>query len=134
MVAVSVTCSSAAYSPQVAFPQVEDALKQKASQQLGPDYILVGRIITRVEKITQGGYGGVSLQVSASGTWKYQFTAKSKLAMAKYISGTTVDKAKSWLKQQQGVANVSLSVSGPFLNLGSSNIVPDDPGAITING
>ena len=38
------------------------------------------------------------------------------------------------LLQQPGVAGVSISVSGPIIDLSGHNIVPDDLRAITING
>jgi len=72
--------------------------------------------------------------VLASGTWKYQFTAAQKLNMAKLITRATIPEAKARLLQQTGVADASITVSGPIFNLSGHNMVPDDLRAIAING
>lgn len=131
---VSVTCSDSAYNPQTALSQAKDRLKQQAVQQLGPGFILVGTIATKIEKATEGKNGNVDVLVSANGTWKYQFTAARKLDIAKHIARATIREAKSWLLRQTGVTAVSISVSGPIIDLSGDNIVPDDLRAITING
>jgi hypothetical protein len=133
-VTVSLRCSDSAYNPQTALSQAEDMLKQEAARQLGPGFNLVGKITTRVEQATPGKNGNVDVLVSASGTWKYQFTAAQKSNMAKLIARKTISDAKARLLQQPGVANASISVSGPIIDLGGHNIVPDDLRAITING
>jgi len=133
-VTVSVTCSDSAYNPQTALSQAKDRLKQQVAKQLGPSFILVGTIATKVEKATQGKNGDVDVLVSAKGTWKYQFTTGRKLDMAKHIARATISDAKSWLLRQTGVTAVSISVSGPIINLSGNNRVPDDLRAITING
>lgn len=133
-VTVSVTCSDSAYNPQTALSQATDRLKQQAAQQLGPNFILVGTIVTKVEKVTQDKNGDIDVLASANGTWKYQFTATRKLDMVKHIARARVSDAKSWLLQQEGVAAVSISISGPIINLGGNNRIPDDLRAITING
>lgn len=133
-VTVSVTCSDSAYNPQTALSQAKDQLKQQAAQQLGPSFMLVGNIATKVEKATEGKNGNVDVLVSAKGTWKYQFTPARKLDMAKHIARATLGDAKSWLLRQEGVTAVSISISGPIINLGENNRLPDDLRAVTING
>ena len=133
-VIVSLRCSDSAYNPQTALPQAEDILKQMAAQQLGPGFNLVGNIATRVEQATPGKNGNVDVLVTASGTWKYQFAAAQKLDMAKLIARKTISEAKARLMQQTGVADASISVSGPIIDLSGHNIAPDDLRAITING
>ena len=128
------TCSDSAYNPQTALSQAKDRLKQQAAQQLGPRFILVGTIATKVEKATQGKNGAVDVLASAKGTWRYQFTTARKLDMAKHIARATIRDAKSWLLRQEGVTAVSISISGPIINLGGNNRIPDDLRAITING
>lgn len=132
-VTVSLRCSNSAYNPQTALPQAEDMLKQEATQQLGPGFNLVGNIATRVESATPGKNGNVDVSVLASGTWKYHFTAAQKLNMAKLIIGATIGEAKARLLQQTGVADASISVSGPIFNL-VGNRITDDLERITING
>jgi hypothetical protein len=85
-VTVSLRCSDAAYNPQTAHSQAEDMLKQEVAHQLGPGFILVGKLATRVEQATSGKNGNVDGLVSASGTWKYQFITSQKLNMAKLIA------------------------------------------------
>lgn len=131
---VSLTCSDAAYNPQTAINQAENVLKQTALQKLGSGFALVGNVVTKVEQVTPGKNGTVDVLVSAVGTWRYQFTTAQKLDMAKHIARTTVVDAKAWLLQQKGVANVTLSVRGPIIDLNGGKIVPDDLRAIAING
>jgi hypothetical protein len=131
---VSLACSDAAYNSQIARPQAEDLLKQMVAQQFGPGFNLVGNIATTIESATPGKNGGVDVVVSASGTWKYQFTDAQKSDMAKHIARATIDNAKSWLLQQRGVVGASISVRGPIIDLSGGNVVPDDLRAITING
>ena len=132
-VTVSLRCSDSAYNPQTALPQAEDMLKQEATQQLGPGFNLVGNIATRVESATPGKNGNVDVLITASGTWKYQFSAAQKLDMAKHIMGATIGEAKARLLQQKGVADASITVSGPIFNL-VGNRITDDLERITING
>ena len=133
---VSLTCSDSAFNPQTVPPQEENKLKQEAIQQLtpGPGFIPVGTIAIKVEQETPDKNGEIDLLVTASGTWKYQFSADIKLKMAKHIARETVGDAKTWLLQQTGVAAASISVTGPIIDLSGHNIVPDDLRAITING
>ena len=108
-------------------------LKQEAAQQIGADFILVGKIATSIKQVTPGKNGNVDVQVSAMGKWKYhQFTTGQKLKMAKLIARKTVSEAKALLLQQPGVTDVSIKVSGPIIDLSGHNIVPDDLRAITI--
>ncbi len=132
-VTVSLRCSDSAYNPQTALPQAEGILKQMAAQQLGPGFNLVGNIATMVEQATPGKNGNVDVLVTASGTWKYQFIAAQKLDMAKLIARKTISEAKARLLQQRGVADASISVSGPIFNL-VGNRITDDLERITING
>jgi hypothetical protein len=132
-VTVSLTCSDTAYNPQTARSQVENQLKQTATQRF-PGFILAGPITTTIDQVTPGQNGNVDVHVSASGTWKYQFTASQKSAMAKHIARQTKAAATAWLSQQPGVTHVSISITGPIIDLTGGNILPDDVRAITING
>ena len=131
---VSLTCSDSAYNPQTALPQTEDKLKQEVALELDPGFKLIGNIITKVEQATSGNDGNVNLLISASRTWKYQFTAVIKLNMAKHIVRATIGDAKDWLLQQTGIAAALISVTGPTIDLSGGKFVTDDIKAITING
>lgn len=133
---VSLTCSASAYNPLTVPLSTENMLKQKAIQQLnpGPGFVLVGNIAIKVEQETLRKDGMIDVKAKASGTWKFKFTADQKLNMAKLIARKTIAEAKALLLQQPGVAGASISVSGPVIDLGGHNIVPDDLRAITING
>jgi P pilus assembly chaperone PapD len=135
-VSVSLTCTDAAYNPQTIPSQEEDVLKQQAIQLLnpGPTYIPVGAIALKVGQETPQTDGNIHVLATANGTWNYQFSAAQKLDMAKHIARETTSDAKAWLSQQTGVAAVSISVSGPIIDLSGHNVVPDDLNAITING
>jgi hypothetical protein len=130
---VSVSCSDAAYNPQTALSDVEDQLKHQAAQQF-PGFVLDGTITSKVDQATLGQDGIVDLQVSATGTWKYHFTDAVKLDMKKHIARETKSAARVWLLQQKGVADASISVTGPIIDLSGGNTLPDDLSAITING
>jgi hypothetical protein len=131
---VSLTCSDSAYNPQMPLRYAEDMLRQKAAQQLDPGFTLFGNITTRIEKVAQSEHGNVNVLVSAGGTWKYRFTAARKLDIAKHIARATIANAKTLLLQQIGVANASILISGPIIDLSGHNIIPDDLRTITING
>ena len=133
LVSVALACSDGAYNAQTALPQAADMLKQEVAQQLDPGFNLVGDITTKIEQVTTAKNGDVTALVLANGTWKYLFTAAQKLAMAKHIARATVDDAKSWLSQQMGVVDVSISVRGPIIDLSGGHVLPDDLRAIAIN-
>jgi len=133
-VTVSLACSDSAYNAQSALAQAEDILKQKAAQQLGPGFILVGKIASEIEQVTPGKSGTVGVVALASGTWKYQFTAAIKSNMAKHIARATIADAKAWLLQQTGVVDDSISVKGPIIDLSGDNTLLDDLRAITLIG
>lgn len=128
----SLACSELAYNPQTVPPQAEDWLKQKAIQQLGREFVLVGIIKTAIESAKADENGNVNVLVLAKGTWKYQFTVASKLKMAKYIVRKTKGDARLWLLQQVGVADVSISVPGPILDWREKDILPNDFKVITL--
>jgi hypothetical protein len=132
-VTVSLACSDAAYNPQTARSQAENQLKQTATQRV-PGFILAGTITTTVDQITPGQNGNVDVHVSASGTWKYHFTASQKSDMAKHIARQTKADALAWLSKRPGVTHVSISITGPIIDLTGGNRLPDDVRAITING
>jgi hypothetical protein len=135
-VSVSLTCSDSAYNPQTVPSQVEDLLKQQAIQLLHPDpaFIPVGTIVIKIGQETPEKDGNIHVQATASGILKYQFSDAQKMDMAKLIARKTVSEAKALLLQQPGVAAVSISVSGPIIDLSGHDMVPDDLGTITING
>lgn len=133
-VTVTLACSDSAYNAQTALTQIEDLLRQKAEQQFGPGFVLSGKIASTIKQVTPGTAGNVDVLASASGIWKYQFTDAIKSNIARHITRATVADANAWLLQQTGVADASISVSGPIINLGGNNNLPDDLRAITING
>jgi Baseplate J-like protein len=135
-VSVSLTCSDSAYNPQTVPSQVEDLLKQQAIQLLHPDpaFIPVGTIVIKIGQETPEKDGNIHVQATASGIWKYQFSDAQKMDMAKLIARKTVSEAKALLLQQPGVAAVSITISSPIIDLSGHDMVPDDLGAITING
>ena len=133
-VTVSLACSDSAYNKQMALTQIEDLLRQKAAQQFGPGFVLSGKIASTITQVTPGTGGNIDVLASASGTWKYQFTYPITSNMKRHIARALVADAKAWLLQQTGVADASISVSGPIINLGGNNTLPDDLRAITIIG
>jgi hypothetical protein len=135
-VSVSLTCSDSAYNPQTVPSQAEDLLKQQAIQLLHPDpaFIPVGTIVIKIGQETPEKDGNIHVQATASGIVKYQFSDAQKMDMAKLIARKTASEAKALLLQQPGVAAVSITISSPILDLSGHDMVPDDLGAITING
>ncbi len=133
-VTVSLACSDLAYDAQTALTQAGNILKEMAAQQFGPGFILVGNITTSIQQTTPGKNGTVDVVTSASGIWKYQFTTAIKSDMARHIARATIANAKAWLLQQTGVADVSISIKGPIIDLSGDNTLPDDLRAITLIG
>ncbi len=105
-VTVSVTCKAEVYDQKGTLALVSDLLKTKATNDYGPNYALVGNIVTQAQ--VQGvNKGVVSLLVSAKGVWAYSFTNARQLELKKLIAGKSVSDAATILKSQQGIANVS---------------------------
>src|SRR5438876_4911376 len=98
-VTVALTCTDSAYNPQAAVQQAVALLKQQAAQQLDPGFVLVGTIVSTIEKNVPGSHNHITVLVAVRGEWKYQFTTSQKQQMAQSITRKTVNAAKTLLLQ-----------------------------------
>ncbi len=69
-VTAALTCTDSAYNPQAAVQQAVVLLKQQTIQQLDPGFVLVGTIVSTIEKIVPGSQNHVTVLVAVRGNWK----------------------------------------------------------------
>ncbi len=120
-VTVTVTCRAEVYDQKGTLALVTNLLKTRATNDYGPNYALVGNIVTQAT--VQGVNNGVvNLLVSAKGIWAYQFTDARQLALKKLIVGKSVADAAAILKSQEGVANASFDPNSGTLPTNTSDI------------
>ncbi len=120
-VTVSVTCRAEVFDQKGTLALVSNLLKTKATNDFGPNYALVGSIVTQAQ--VQGvNKGVVSLLVSAKGVWAYSFTDARQLELKKLIAGKSVSDATTILKSQQGIANVSFDPNSGTLPSNTDDI------------
>ncbi|HEU5199387.1 MAG TPA: hypothetical protein VFU32_07110, partial [Ktedonobacterales bacterium] len=111
-VTVIFTCNGEAYSPKDAIDFAKQLLANDAQSKFGAQYALVGQINSTVVSSSAGDQGTENLVVSASGVWAYQFSAPDQQTLAGLIAGKTTQQAKQTLMAQQGVADVSIQITG----------------------
>lgn len=120
-VTVTVTCKAEVYDQKGTLALVTNLLKTRATNDYGPNYALVGNIVTQAQ--VQGVNNGVvNLLVSAKGIWAYQFTDARQLALKKLIAGKSVADAATILKSQAGVANASFDPNSGTLPTNTDDI------------
>ena len=117
-VTVAITCKEEAYDQQAALTMAANLLKAQASKDLGPHYALTGNIVTAVTKATVvDTRGTVSLLVSATGVWVYQFSPTVLQDFKNHIAGLMEQDAIAYLKGkpgqpgQPGVSDVKIVIS-----------------------
>jgi len=120
-VTVTVTCKAEVYDQKGTLALVTNLLKTRATNDYGPNYALVGNIVTQAH--VQGVNNGVvNLLVSAKGIWAYQFTDARQLALKKLIAGKSATDAATILKSQEGVANASFDPNSGTLPTNTDDI------------
>ncbi|GLV60919.1 hypothetical protein KDH_77380 [Dictyobacter sp. S3.2.2.5] len=125
-VTVSATCTGMAYDQKSAQQIASSRLRQKATSDPGFGYALVGNVTSRVTNINRQGQN-IALQVSAQGTWAYQFSPQRKQQLLQAVAGKSISAAQKFLKQQIGIANVFI-----HLKEGNNTALPTDPAGINI--
>jgi hypothetical protein len=84
-----------------------------AQKKLGKDYQRQGQSVVTGTPTTSPGKGGIIyLTFTAKGTWRYSFNANLLQNLRTPIKGASSDVAKTYLKSQPGVADVSVQL--PF--------------------
>ncbi|MBE3558993.1 MAG: protein kinase [Ktedonobacteraceae bacterium] len=116
-VTVTVTCTQLAYNPQSVKDLVVQLLKDKASNNPGSHYALVGDVTIKTNA------QGSTIHAEAKGRWAYQFSDEQKQAFSSLIAGKTVGDAIALLKSVEGVVDVSIQ--------GGSRL-PSDPAKIVV--
>ncbi len=105
-VTVTASCTQEVYDQQELQTLVEGLLKAKAAADPKlAGFVLVGKIVTDTRLQGVDSNGTVTLAVTAKGTWVYPLDAK---ALARLIAGQSAEQAKSKLKSQPGVVDVSI--------------------------
>jgi len=128
-VTVEDTCSGETYVTQALHAQITQVVIQQASTQLGSGYALVGDIqvtVTPSRSADQQQQGTLTLQVSGTSTWAYQFDETHLQHIAHLIAGKSREQAMQILLHQPGVNQVSMTISGT----GSPTSVPADASRI----
>ncbi len=124
-VTVNATCTGLAYDASGAQVLAQNLLKKKASNSLGQAYALAGTMNTK-STVTDVKDGVVTLQVTASGTWYYQFNDKQKQTLANQLANKTRIAAQGFLNASKGIGKAKIDIA----NGGDS--LPDDSGQIRI--
>jgi hypothetical protein len=124
-VTVDATCTGLAYDARGAQTLAQDLLQRKASSDLGQAYTLAGTMVTK-STVTDVNDGVVTLQVTVSGTWYYQFTDKQKQMLANQLANKTRVAAQDFLNSFKGIRKAKMTIT----NDGDS--LPNDPGQIRI--
>ncbi len=105
-VTASASCTQEVYDQQGLQTLVESLLKAKAAADPKlAGFVLVGKIVTDTRLQGIDSNGTVTLAVTAKGTWVYPLDAK---ALARLIAGQSAEQARSTLKKQPGVQDVSI--------------------------
>lgn len=125
-VTVNVTCTEEVFDRDGALSMARSLLIQKAGTDLGPQYSLVGQIITSIQQATPvSANGQVALLVPAEGIWVYQFPASVQNGLKTKIKNLPKAQAQDTLLAQPGVAQVQIDLS-------TGNTLPTDVQQITI--
>ncbi|MBV9707080.1 MAG: hypothetical protein JO125_06705 [Chloroflexi bacterium] len=120
-VTVSAKCDGEVYDQKGTESLIQTLLQQRADSSLGPGYVLVGNIDIQTT-VPSSPHGNVSLLVKAQG--KYQMSAALQQQLKKQIAGKSVTEARTLLKSQKGIADVTIQANG--------NTLPTDPSQISI--
>lgn len=127
-VTVTVTCTGDVYDQVGAETIAANLLRQQASKDLTPDYMLVGNLVTQIVQVNNDTQGNIDLRIKAEGIWVFQFTDAEKANLAQLIAGKSKPDAKALLLQQPGVDSVStIDITGA-----NGSTLPTDPKQITI--
>jgi hypothetical protein len=111
-VIVVITCVEEVYDQQAALALAQNLLMQKAAQELGPNYKLMGNIESTVTQATVVDvHGTVSLLVQAQGTWVYSFSTAGLQTIAQHLTNMSQQNALHYLTTQPGVASAQIELS-----------------------
>ncbi|EFH88546.1 serine/threonine-protein kinase [Ktedonobacter racemifer] len=121
-ISVTVSCNAFTYSRQQMQGLVAPQLQDKANNDLGAGYKLIGQIQTRPVQQRQNG-DTVTWVIEAQGTWAYQFDVTAQQALARLIAGKNPAEAQTLLQNTHGVARANIQFNGATL--------PNDPNQIT---
>jgi hypothetical protein len=124
---VSATCTGEVYDQSAAAAIASDLLKARAMHDLGPNYVLVGNVVTSLVRTQTDPQGELILFERAEGTWAYQITDKQKALLVQHIKGMSTKEALAYLQSQPGVGQVRIILSG-----NNTPRLPADANAISI--
>ena len=125
---VTVTCTGEVYDQVGAETIAANLLRQQASKDLTPDYMLVGNLVTQIVQVNNDTQGNIDLRIKTEGIWVFQFTDAEKANLAQLIVRKSKLDAKALLGQQPGVDSVgTIDITGA-----DGSTLPTDPKQITI--
>ena len=114
-ITVTVGCRGEVYDQDAVEQRATDLLNERVGRTLGPNYALLGRVMTDVTPVTMSQVRpGVHffLLVKAMGRWVYQFSAARLHQFAALVAGKDLLQAQALLLQQSGVRSISLTLVG----------------------
>jgi hypothetical protein len=123
-VTVSARCSGEVYDQKGMQSLLQNLLQQRADSTFGPGFARAGDIVVTQTKVQDITNGNVSLLVQAQGV--YQMSDALQQQLKKQIAGKSVTEARTLLKSQKGIADVTIQTNG------NTNTLPTDPGQIAI--
>lgn len=123
---VSFVCAGETYDYDGALQLARKILSQQEAGKLGANYKLIGQIILTLNSANSDGQT-VTITVAAKGIWVYQISSEWEQIWKHVIAGEHLQDAQSLLLDQQGVAQATIQLSGPLIQ-----VLPADWHAITI--
>jgi hypothetical protein len=130
-VTVTAHCTDEVYTTQPAQARATALLQQDASQSLGANYQLIGKIAAIASGITMvdSRHGSLAVVMTVTGTWRYHFSASQLHHLAQIIAGKAPRDAQALLAQQPGIRSAAITLSGDFLIW---NTLPTDTIHVTV--
>lgn len=117
----TMTCSAIAYQPSKLQMYGATLLGQDASAQWGESYVLSGPVQEKLSDMLEVGTV-VSFTLAVQGRYVLQLNPNMAARLASLVAGQTQDSAQAILLRQEGVARISIQVSG-----GLGTALPSSP-------
>jgi hypothetical protein len=105
-----VTCNVQVYDANAVQTIAQNLLKQKANQDPGAGYVLIGQIVTQSQSPQVQQDGTITFSVLAKGVWSYQWTDANKQALLNKIKGMSKAQAQRTLNGYPGVGNATIDI------------------------
>jgi hypothetical protein len=112
-VQVSETCRGETYSTQAVENVISKQVTQVAQARLGAGYTREGAVQVTVQHVHKqtGPHGGLTLEVTGTSVWAYQFTNAGLTTLANRLEGMSRQQATAVLLATPGVSQVAMQVA-----------------------